>query len=136
MTASTAEFFDKLSRRGHEPLLEKVRATVRFDISDSERTEHWLVRIDHGDIWVSGENVPADCVISCERPVFDAVFAGRMSPLAALLRGAMAVDGDPQLLVLTQRLLPGQPHETPDRTPDQPPGRSPRHAAAGKRRSS
>jgi hypothetical protein len=34
-------------------MLERLTATVRFDILDGDRTEHRLVRIDHGDIRVS-----------------------------------------------------------------------------------
>jgi hypothetical protein len=97
MTTSTAEFFDNLGRRGHEPLLARVSATVRFDIADGERTEHRLVRIDHGDIRVSADNESADCVLAGDRAVFDAIVGGRM----------LAVDGDPELLVLTQRLFSG-----------------------------
>lgn len=115
MTSSTLEFFDDLDRRKHEPLLERVSATVRFDITDGERTEHYLVRIDHGDIRVSAENVPADCVIGGDRPVFDAIIDGHMSPMAALLRGVLAVDGDPELLVLTQRLFRGTRSEASSR---------------------
>jgi putative sterol carrier protein len=107
MTTSTAEFFDNLSRRGHEPLLKRVRATVRFDITDGERTEHRLVMIDHGDIRMSADDEPADCVFGGDRAVFDAIVGGRMTAMVALLVGVLAVDGDPELLVLTQRLLPG-----------------------------
>ena len=71
MTTSTAEFFDNLSRRGHEPMLERVDATVRFDVTDGDRTEHRLVRIGRGDIRVSAEDEPADCVMTGERAVFD-----------------------------------------------------------------
>jgi|SRR5215211_4731440 len=115
MTSSTHEFFDDLDRRKHEPLLERVSATVRFDITDGERTEHYLVRIDHGDIRVSAENVPADCVMGGDRPVFDAIVDGRMSPMAALLRGLLAIDGDPELLVLAQRLVRGTRSEASSR---------------------
>ena len=45
MPDSTDEFFDMLSRRRHEPLLEKVDATVRFDVADGDRIEHWRVQI-------------------------------------------------------------------------------------------
>ena len=34
MADVTADFFDDLSKRGQEPLLGKMRATVRFDIAD------------------------------------------------------------------------------------------------------
>jgi putative sterol carrier protein len=109
MTESSAEFFDDLGRRGHEPLLQRVSATVRFDITDGERTEHRLVRIDHGDIRVSADNEPADCVLGGDRAVFDAIVGGRMTAMVALLLGVLAVDGDPELLVLTQRLFSGPP---------------------------
>jgi putative sterol carrier protein len=107
MTASITEFFDQLGSRGHEPRLKRVSATVRFDITDGERTEHRLIRIDHGDIRVSMGDEPADCVISAERAVCDDVVSGRTSALAALLRGAAAVDGDIEVMVLTQRLFTG-----------------------------
>ena len=33
MTDATTEFFDKLARRRHEPLLKKVTGTMRFDLA-------------------------------------------------------------------------------------------------------
>jgi putative sterol carrier protein len=107
MTTSTAEFFDNLGRRGHEPLLKRVDGTVRFDITDGDRTEHRLAKIDHGQIRVSADNEPADCVLAGDRSVFDAIVGARTTMMAALLRGELTVDGDPELLVLTQRLFPG-----------------------------
>jgi putative sterol carrier protein len=107
MTASFVEFFDALGRRGHEPLLARVSATVRFDITDGERTEHRLLRVDRGEVRVTADDEPADCVIHGDRATLDAVVSGRSSAMAALLRGALAVDGDPELLVLIQRLFPG-----------------------------
>ena len=108
MTA-TDDFFAELERRGHEPMLRRVSATVRWDILDGDRIEHRLVRIDHGDVRVSVSDEPADCVIVAERVVCDDVVTGRTSALAALLRGAAAVDGDFELMVLAQRLLPRTP---------------------------
>jgi hypothetical protein len=107
MTTSSLEFFDDMGRRGHEPLLERVRATVRFDITEGRRTEHRLVRIDHGDIRVSAADGPADCVLGGDHAVFDAIVSGRTTVMVALLLGVLAIDGDPELLVLTQRLFPG-----------------------------
>ena len=43
MADVTADFFDDLSKRGQEPLLGKMRATVRFDIADKGKTERWLL---------------------------------------------------------------------------------------------
>jgi putative sterol carrier protein len=121
---STADFFDDLSRRGHEPLLKRVGATVRFDITDGDGTEHRLVRIDRGDIRMSAAEGPADCVLGADRAVFDAIVGGRMTVMVALLRGVLAIHGDPELLVLTQRLFPG------------PAGRSRLDAVAGGSRTS
>jgi putative sterol carrier protein len=107
MTSSTmADFFADLGRRGHEPLLRRLTATVRFDIVDGDRTEHRLITIDHGDIRVDESHQPADCVITADRAVCDDVVSGRTSALAALLRGAVSVQGDPELMVLMQRLFP------------------------------
>jgi hypothetical protein len=116
MTASIVPFLDDLGRRGHEPLLGRVSATARFDITDGDRTEHRLVRIDRGDIRVSTGEGPSDCVMGGDRATFDAILAGRTSMLAALLRGVLIIEGDPELLVLTQRLFrsPGTGDSDPD----------------------
>jgi hypothetical protein len=107
MTTPTDAFFDRLASYGHDPLLAHVHATVRFDVTDEGgRTEHRLVTFDHGDIRVTADDGPADCAVSGDRAVFDAVLGGRTGAMRALLRGALEVDGDPELLVLTQRILP------------------------------
>ena len=53
MADATADFFDDLSKRGQEPLVGKVRATVRFDIVDGGRTDQWLLAINDGALDVS-----------------------------------------------------------------------------------
>ena len=115
MTDSTAEFFDELGSRGHEPLLKKVSGTVRFDLSQGKTIERWLVTVAKGDLSVSHRNVRADCVVSMDRALFDGVASGKTNATAAMLRGAMGVEGDVRLLVAFQRLLPGSPgsRETP-----------------------
>ena len=109
MTASIVEFLDDLGRRdGHEPLLARVSATVDFDITDGGRTEHRSLRVDHGEVRVSGDSAMADCVIGGDRRVFDDMLTGRTTAMAALLRGELAVQGDPEFLVLLQRVFPGR----------------------------
>jgi hypothetical protein len=103
---STAEFFDELGSRGHEPLLGKVTGSARFDVVAGERTERWLVTIDKGDIGVSRRNAAADSVLRVDKASFDRVVAGELNWMAAVLRGEVAVQGDPRLLVLLQRLFP------------------------------
>ena len=106
---STAVFFEELGRRGHEPLLQRVRATIRFEIADGPEAEQRLVTIDHGDLRVVASDAPADAVFSASRSEFDDLVSGRTSTMASLLRGALTAEGDPELLVLAQRLFSGMP---------------------------
>jgi len=105
-TDSIAEFFDELAGRGHEPLLGKVTGSARFDVVAGQRTERWLLTIDKGDIRVSRGNAAADSVLRAEKASFDRVVGGKLNLMAAVLRGELAVEGDPRLLVRLQRLFP------------------------------
>ena len=97
---ATAEFFGELARRGHEPLLQKVTGTFRFEVT-GERAEHWLVGVKKGDVTVSRGTVKADAVVRADRK--------EMNALAATLRGAAVIQGDLGLLAGFQRLFPGPP---------------------------
>ncbi len=77
MTDSTAEFFQELGHCGHEPLLEKGRGTVRFDLVDGTRIARWLVTLDEGDVSVSRKDAAADCVVRAERTLVDAMASGQ-----------------------------------------------------------
>jgi putative sterol carrier protein len=120
MADATAAFFASLSTRGREPFLGRMRATVRFDVVEGERrTDHWLVGIRDGVIDVAHSDGEADCVLRAEKAAFDDIAAGRTNAMAALLRGALEIDGDPQLLVRVQRLFPapmGMPKTAGDRS--------------------
>jgi putative sterol carrier protein len=116
-THATDEFFDELSRRAYEPRLASVTGTVRFDIVHDDGTDHRLLVIDHGAVRVSRDETSADCVVRADAALFDAIFSGKANGLSAFLRGAATVEGDPELLVLTQRLVPGLPGRRGDRQP-------------------
>jgi putative sterol carrier protein len=119
MPDATAEFFEGLSKRGSEPMLGRTKATVRFDIADGGKTEHWLLGIDEGKLDVSHGTGDADCVISADKAAFDRVASGSTNAMASLLRGAIVVDGDPRLIVRVQRLFPaptGMPETAGDRS--------------------
>ena len=119
MPDATADFFEGLSKRGPEPLLGNTKATVRFDIADGGRIDHWLLGIDDGRLDVSRDAGGADCIISVKKDAFDKVAAGRTNAMASFLRGALEIDGDPRLLVRVQRLFPapvGMPETSGDRS--------------------
>jgi putative sterol carrier protein len=109
MADATAEFFDGLARRGHEAMLEKTSGTMRVELVNGKRTERWLVAVDQGDISVSHKNVAADFTLRADKAVFNRIAAGEMNATAAVLRGELALEGDWELMVRFQRLLPGPP---------------------------
>ncbi|GAA2020318.1 hypothetical protein GCM10009740_05890 [Terrabacter terrae] len=127
----THEFFEELTRRGHEPLLQRVQATIRFEISDvqtdpADRDANTgrdraasvsrLVAVDHGRLTVSadGGGTTAEATIACSASELQDLVNGRTSAMASLLRGALTVQGDPELVVLAQRLFSRHPAPTPD----------------------
>jgi putative sterol carrier protein len=104
-----SEFFEGLAARGHEPLLERVSGKVRFDITDGRKRERWTLVVEHGDLSVSRGNASADCIITSDKKLFEDIASGRTNAFAAVLRGALDLEGDVQLIVAVQRLLPGPP---------------------------
>ena len=105
----TTEFFQELEARGHEPVLENVTGTLRFDLVNGKRTARWLVAIRKGEIDVSHKNAKADCIVRADKTLFDGIAAGEVNAFAAALRGLIDIEGSPELLVLFQRLFPGPP---------------------------
>lgn len=106
MGDETATFFEDLGRRGYEPLLAKANGTIRFDLADGDRVRHWLVRLDGGVVTVSRRRAAADCVARADEALFDALARGDANAMTAVLRGELTFEGDPELQVLFQRVLP------------------------------
>jgi predicted lipid carrier protein YhbT len=77
-------------------------------VQGSKRSR-WLVTLDRGDIAVSRKNASADCAVRTGKALFEQLVSGRANAMAAVLRGAIAVEGDLELLLLFQRLFPGPP---------------------------
>jgi putative sterol carrier protein len=107
MAEPTRQFFEGLAAKGHEPLLESFSGTLRFDLRDGERTEHWFVVLKKGDVDVSHRDGDADLALSTDLATFDAIVAGKMNAMAALLRGVVTLRGKPVLLLAFQRLFRG-----------------------------
>lgn len=106
MTDTTTKFFEELEARGHDPRLEKVTATFRFDLQNGDKKNRWLVTVDKGDIAVSHRNAKADCVLRADKATFEGIATGRVNAFAAVLRGTLRVEGDAELMTLFQRVLP------------------------------
>jgi putative sterol carrier protein len=107
MADATAQFFEELDQRGHEPMLAGVTGTIRFDVAEGKRTERWLVVIERGAVSVSRRNTKADCVVRTDRALLDRLVRGQANALASFLRGAMTLEGPPELVLAFQRLFPG-----------------------------
>jgi putative sterol carrier protein len=104
MAEPTKRFFDALGKR-QQPLLRTTSGTIRCDLEDGERTEHWYVTIKKGEVTVSHKRADADCVLSAHLATFEAILAGEMNAMAALLRGLLSVEGRVRLLVALQALF-------------------------------
>ena len=106
---ATAEFFDALARRGYEPLLHGATGTVRFELAQGGHSDRWLVTLKAGNVMVSHAASRADCVVRADRALFNGIVSGEVNAMAAMLRGELTAEGDPELLMLFQRILPGPP---------------------------
>jgi len=111
-------FFDDLAARGHEPLLQNASGTLRFDLVDGRRVEHWYVTTDKGDVTVSHEKAAADAALRIDRSLFDQIASGRMNAMAAALRGVLVPEGNLSLFMVFQRLFPGPPRSRARRRTD------------------
>jgi putative sterol carrier protein len=105
------QFFLKLDRREHEPLLAKVAGRVRFDLVEGGHTDRWLVTVDKGDTAVSHKGGSAECTIRAERALFERLCRGEENAVAAVLRGALVCSGEVELLFAIQRIFPAPPRE-------------------------
>jgi putative sterol carrier protein len=109
MVDATAKFFEDLDHNGHERLLEKESGSLRFELSEGKAVERWRVDVHKGDVSVSHKAGAADCVLRTPKPLFDKLASGRENAMAAVLRGALIVEGNIDLLMAFQRILPGPP---------------------------
>jgi putative sterol carrier protein len=103
----TAEFFGALVEHGRDPLLERANGTVRFDLKEGKRVDRWLVSLENGEVTVSRGTGDADCVVRADKALFDEIAAGKENGTAAVLRGAMTIDGEMQLMMVLRRVFPG-----------------------------
>jgi putative sterol carrier protein len=109
MSDPSRDFFNRINEQGFDARLGRARGTLRFDVDDGGRVEHWLVSLDRGAIHASrGADAAADCVVRLDRAALDGVVSGNVNPTAGLLRGAIAATGNIDLLLYLQRLFPAR----------------------------
>ncbi|MGI5215796.1 SCP2 sterol-binding domain-containing protein [Plantactinospora sp. CA-290183] len=109
MTNVTAEFFARLERQGPDLLPDKARGSIRFDLADQDRTHHWFVSINRGNVLVSREYREADCVVGTEQALFDRFVLGEAQVIAAYNRSDVTVQGNFPLLLMFRRAFPSPP---------------------------
>jgi putative sterol carrier protein len=95
-------FFDQLASRGHVPLLDHVSGTLEFDVAGADR--RWMT-IDRGNLVVSRNPVPPNCVLICDPDTFIRILSGEQNLVAAAMRGSVRVAGDLSLGLRIQRAV-------------------------------
>jgi hypothetical protein len=103
----TSDFFGQLAARGKIPMLARLSGTLRIDLTDGGRTEHWYLTITKGTIETSRRNAPADAVLVADKTLYDEMVKGKVNAMSAVLRNVVTVEGDLGLLYSLQRLFPG-----------------------------
>jgi putative sterol carrier protein len=105
MSDTTQAFFERLAKRGYEPLLHRVSGNIRCDI---EGAESWYVVVKKGSMTVSRDTAGADCVIACSQEDFDRMVVGKQNPTTLYMQGKLKITGDRVLSQMVQRLFPDE----------------------------
>jgi putative sterol carrier protein len=93
-------FFDSIA--GPHPAVPRtISGSLRFDLENGNRIEHWLVTFNKGAVSAARSNAAADCVAHTDKATMEAIIQGRVNAMAALLRGAMKIEGQVLLLALS-----------------------------------
>jgi putative sterol carrier protein len=103
------EFFERLSAGGPGTLPPRTSGSLRIDLGSGASTERWFLTIGKDAVSVSHRNAKADAVIRTSKDLFEGMVTGKVNAMAGALRGVVSLEGDPTLLVLFQRALPGPP---------------------------
>jgi putative sterol carrier protein len=117
MRQETEQFFEQLAQRKHEPLLDKVKDSIRVEISVNGARNSWIVAVDEGAITVSSDVIPGEVGLVFRAPddIFAGLATGERNAIAAFLRGEVELEGDWELAVIFQRLFPAPPDNSAQR---------------------
>src|SRR5262245_33863311 len=105
------EFFDELSRRGHDPLLDRLEGTGRFEGCGGGQVEQWLGAGKGGYVNGTRGGGNADWVMRAERSDFARLINGEVGTLSAFIRGTLqlTIQGKGQRIGLISRVFAGAP---------------------------
>ncbi|BCJ59991.1 hypothetical protein [Micromonospora endophytica] len=109
MSEAIEQFFAAVPVRAPEVLHASPSGTLRIDLSDGHRTEHWLVRMWWGGAEVSRGSEGADAVWYCSFGLFERLITGRTQALAALFRNESTYAGSVILFLSFRRFFPAAP---------------------------
>jgi predicted lipid carrier protein YhbT len=105
MSDTTQAFFERLAKRGYEPLLHTVSGTFRWDIEDAGS---WYLTVNNGTLSVSRDTLGADSVAACSKEDFERMVMGKQNPTTLFMQGRMKIAGNPGLALMIQRLFPDE----------------------------
>jgi putative sterol carrier protein len=97
------EFFKSIAGQ-HPAVPRTISGSLRFDLENGNR-EHWRVTFAKGTVSAARSNAPADCIVHIEKTTLEAIIQGRINAMAALLRGAMKIEGQAFLLAVFRGLF-------------------------------
>lgn len=109
MTEATEQFFKTLPARAPQVLRAPITGTLRIDLSDGQRTEHWVVRMRTGAAEVSQGPAEADGIWYCGTDLFDRLATGRAQAVASLFRNESTFSGNVLLLLAFRLFFPPAP---------------------------
>jgi putative sterol carrier protein len=105
--------FFELTAGAHPEVPNTVSGSLRFDLENGKRSECWRVTIDKGVVSSERSDASADCVVHTDKETLEAIIQGTANAMAALLRGAIRLEGEAVLMAYFRRLLtaPAAAHE-------------------------
>ncbi|MEH1011946.1 SCP2 sterol-binding domain-containing protein [Micromonospora sp. CPCC 206060] len=109
MTGATVDFFNSIPGKAQLLLRIPMAGTLRIDLVEGHRTEHWYVTFAPGQAQVSRDEQVADAILTVPTDLFDEFVTGRSRPNAAVLRNDATVSGDIRLFLALRRFFPAAP---------------------------
>ncbi|MFI9641710.1 SCP2 sterol-binding domain-containing protein [Micromonospora sp. NPDC051925] len=109
MHEATEQFFTALPERAPAIPHVPVTGTLRIDLTNSDRTDHWLVHLGPGRVTVQRDRGPADAIWTSSADLFERMIRGQAHSLSAVLRNEATFSGNVALLLFFRTLLPHPP---------------------------